>query len=286
MVAGDAGRVSVVWYQTDRMTDPDCAGTDNPQPTYSLMAAQIFDATNPDAPATIVNAAGRPISTGGVCQGGTTCVATGQDRRLGDYFTNAIDSRGCVIIASADTMIKDTATGNELPNSRPIFMSQNSGPPLYSGTGTGDCSGNRGAVLGDNAKSVVPVTGPTCRDTRAPFTRYARHQPRFKRGRPNSIFGSAQDRGCQGQVTKVQVSVARRVGPKHANCRFLHRSGHLGRTVRCGQHVWLTATGTTSWKLKVPKLASGYYKVWVRALDSHKHVEHVSRQNVRTFRVS
>src|SRR4051812_6097904 len=65
-VAGDAGRVSVVWYQTDRMTAPDCAVNDNPQPKYSLMEAQIFDAPTPEAPATIVDAAGRPISSGGV----------------------------------------------------------------------------------------------------------------------------------------------------------------------------------------------------------------------------
>src|SRR5436853_5196246 len=36
-----------------------------------------------------VNAAGRLIHNDNVCQGGTTCVATGQDRRLGDFFTNA-----------------------------------------------------------------------------------------------------------------------------------------------------------------------------------------------------
>jgi hypothetical protein len=42
------------------------------------------------------------IHIGWVCQGGTTCVATGQDRRLGDYFTNALDSRGCVLIATGD----------------------------------------------------------------------------------------------------------------------------------------------------------------------------------------
>src|SRR5207245_86855 len=89
MVAGDAGKVSVVYYQSNKVTDPDCAGSDNPPPTYSLMNAEIFDATNPGAPVNTTDAAGRPISSGGVCQGGTTCVATGQDRRLGDYFTNA-----------------------------------------------------------------------------------------------------------------------------------------------------------------------------------------------------
>ncbi len=284
MIAGDAGRVAVSWYQTNKVTDPDCAGSDNPQPTYSLMDAQIFDATNPDAPETIVDAAGRPISTGGICQGGTTCVATGQDRRLGDYFTNGIDQRGCLIIATADTMMKDPVTGNELPTSRPLFIRQNSGPPLYTGTGTGDCSGSRGAVLGQPGASVVPVGGASCRDTRAPYSRYARHEPRFHRGRLNSIFGTATDRGCDGRVTRVQVAVAKRVA-KRTKCEFLGKRHRFGHTTSCARHLWLNARGTTKWKLKVPGLPRGYYKVWVRALDAKKHVEHVSRQNVRTFKV-
>src|SRR4051794_15491804 len=286
MVAGDAGKVSVVWYQSDKLTDPDCANNDNPPPKYSLMEGQIFNATNPDAPVTVVDAAGRPISSGGVCQGGTTCVATGQDRRLGDYFTNAIDQRGCVIIASGDTTQKDPATGNELPTSLPIFIRQSSGPPLFTGSGTGDCSGNRGAVLGQKDASVVPVGGASCRDTRAPYTRYARHQPRFSKGRPNSVFGTATDRGCRGVVKRVQVSVAKRIGPKRSKCQFLNARGHFTRTGSCGRRVWLNARGTAKWKLKLPGLPAGYYKVWVRAFDAKKHVERVSRQNVRTFRVT
>jgi hypothetical protein len=249
------------------------------------MEAQVFGADGTDPATTVVDAAGRPISTGGVCQGGTTCVATGQDRRLGDYFTNALDQRGCVIIASGDTTMKDPITGNEQPTSRPIFIRQSSGPPLYTGNGTGDCSGDRGAVLGQPDKSVVPVGGPTCIDTRSPYTRYARHQPRFRRGRPNRLFGTAADRGCEGRVTRVQVAVARRVGTQHSRCQFLRRGGGFGRTARCGRHLWLTARGTANWSLRL-KLPRGYYKVWARALDAHRHVEHVSRQNVRTFRVT
>src|SRR5205807_9699305 len=77
----------------------------------------------------VVNAAGRLIHYDNVCQGGTTCVATGQDRRLGDFFTNAIDPRGCVLIASGDTTVKG-ALGTERPTSLPIFLRQTSGPGL------------------------------------------------------------------------------------------------------------------------------------------------------------
>src|SRR3954447_350474 len=284
-VAGDAGRVSVVWYQSNKVIDPDCAGNDNPPPSYRLMEAQVFGADTADPATTVVDAAGRPISTGGVCQGGTTCVATGQDRRLGDYFTNAIDQRGCVIIASGDTTQTDPITATQRPTSLPIFIRQSSGPPLYTGSGTGDCSGDRGAVLGQQDTSVVPVGGPTCTDTRAPYTRYARHEPRFRRGRPSKLFGSAGDRGCGGAVARVQVAVAQRVGPKHSQCRFLRTGGRFGRATGCGHHVWLTARGKANWSLGL-RLPCGYYEVWARSIDAKKHVEHVSRQNVRTFRVS
>ena len=76
-----------------------------------------------------MNAAGRVIHTNFVCQGGTTCVATGQDRRLGDFFTNAVDPRGCVLIASGDTTVKGVGD-TERPTALPIFLRQNAGPGL------------------------------------------------------------------------------------------------------------------------------------------------------------
>jgi hypothetical protein len=190
-----------------------------------------------------------------------------------------------VTIATGDTMMKDPATGGELPTSRPLFVRQNSGPPLYTGNGTGDCSGARGAVAGTGT-SVVPVGGPTCRDLSSPITRYRRNQPRFRRGTPGTIRGIAVERGCQGAFGRIQVSFARRVGPNHTRCRFLRRSGRFGSATACGRHVWLTAEGTKSWSLRLPGLTPGYYKVWVRGVDKRKHVEHVSRHNIRTFRVT
>jgi hypothetical protein len=55
---------------------------------------------------------------------------TGQDRRLGDFFTNAIDARGCVLIATGDTTVK-AANGTERPTALPIFLRQTSGPGLF-----------------------------------------------------------------------------------------------------------------------------------------------------------
>jgi len=132
VVAGDRGKVSVVWYQLDGLEDPDC----QPANTF-VYEAQIFGATGSTPSMTIVNAAGRSIHYGTICQGGTSCVATGQDRRLGDLFTNAIDQRGCVVIATADTMLTDPVTGGPLPTARPLFIRQNAGPTLI---GNGQCT--------------------------------------------------------------------------------------------------------------------------------------------------
>src|SRR5207244_506493 len=100
VAAGDAGKVSVVWYQTepqDGMPDLDCQTGH-----VHAMEATILGATGKKPQKWTVDSAGRAVHVGWVCQGGTTCVVTGQDRRLGDYFTNALDKRGRVLIAPVD----------------------------------------------------------------------------------------------------------------------------------------------------------------------------------------
>ena len=123
--AAGAGNASVVWYQYDTVTNPD-QGTGN----LSLFETNVFGASSA-SPTLLgpINAVGAPIHSGGTCQSGTTCVATGQDRRLGDFFTNAVDQNGCVMIASGDTVTDPTAA-----TSRPIFLQQTSGTSLTGGT--------------------------------------------------------------------------------------------------------------------------------------------------------
>jgi hypothetical protein len=134
VAAGDAGKVSVIWYQTepqDGLPDLDCQGGH-----IHAMEATLLGATGKKPQSWVVDAAGRPVHLGWVCQGGTTCVATGQDRRLGDYFTNALDARGCVLIATGDSRLTDPTTGAPLPTARPLFIRQVGGPRLL---GTGNC---------------------------------------------------------------------------------------------------------------------------------------------------
>jgi hypothetical protein len=143
IAAGAAGKLSVVWYQSDALVDPDCQAAN-----FRIFEAHVFDATGANPAVSVVDAAGRVVHSGSICQGGTFCVVSGRDRRLGDFFTNGIDQRGCVFIASGDTTLKDSS-GAELPTSRPIFTRQVSGPSLLNGDCAASASG--AATAGPNA---------------------------------------------------------------------------------------------------------------------------------------
>jgi hypothetical protein len=131
VTAGSAGRIGVVYYQYDSVVDPDCAPANA---KVSVMAAELSNAASPHPAATVVDAAGRPIHSGSICAGGTTCAAdnvvTAEDRRLGDYFTDNLDSRGCLMIATGDTTLTDAVTGMESPISHPLFLRQDGGTSL------------------------------------------------------------------------------------------------------------------------------------------------------------
>jgi len=122
VTVGSPGNVSVVWYQYDRVTNPDQTTVGN----VSLFETTLFGLGGL-SPTTLgpTDAVGAPIHSGGICQNGTTCVATGQDRRLGDFFTNSVDENGCVMIATGETTTDPTGAV-----SRPMFIQQTAGTSL------------------------------------------------------------------------------------------------------------------------------------------------------------
>jgi hypothetical protein len=131
VAAGSAGRIGVVWYRYNRVVDPDCAP---PSAHLVVMAAELSRADSRHPHESVVNASGRSIHSGSTCAGGTECAAdnviTKEDRRLGDYFTDNIDQRGCLIIATGDTTLLDPITGMPSPTSHPLFLRQNGGTGL------------------------------------------------------------------------------------------------------------------------------------------------------------
>ena len=122
VVAGDAGRVAVVWYATDAEGGPSKAKGD-----WFVYQATVLDAMG--AAPTLVNAkvTESPVFQGGICQRGTACQldpTSAGDRRLGDFFEAAIDAEGYVNIVYS-VALKDAI-------SHPGFSRQTSGPSLRS----------------------------------------------------------------------------------------------------------------------------------------------------------
>jgi hypothetical protein len=131
-IAGDDGRVALVWYQTLAGKPDDfyiyAAYTTNGHGTTVTCSDGRKKFIKPQFQ--VVNASGRPIHQGKICLSGTTCNASldfqDGDRRLGDFFTVNFDSRGRLFIVSGDTMLQSPTEGEKTVGN-PIFISQRFG---------------------------------------------------------------------------------------------------------------------------------------------------------------
>jgi hypothetical protein len=135
IIAGDDGRVAVVWYQT----------LGKKAKEFYIYAAQTTNAHGSMVTCSdgkkhfippqwrVTNASGRPIHVGDICLGGTGCNARTNfsegDRRLGDFFTVNFDHKGNLFIVSGDTTLKSPTDGPK-PVSNPIFIKQSSGTKM------------------------------------------------------------------------------------------------------------------------------------------------------------
>ena len=280
VAAGDAGKVSVIWYQSSKVADLDCEDSD-----ITIGEAQILNALDPSPKIdTAQPVGGRKIHAGSVCQGGTTCVAENKDRRLGDFFTNSLDSRGCVLIASGDTTQTDPNTGQQFAYSLPIFIRQTSG---------------EGLVGGINCATGVPKPAPgslgQCVDRKPPVSTL-KTRGLHRTRRVIKLNGRSKDAGCKGSATAlkrkgrvetVTVSIAK---VRRHDCKFIGAKGRLERKFHsCRDPLLLMAKGTTKWhfKLKVKPLPPGNYRAVARGVDASQNKETPNkRRNVIRFRVS
>lgn len=120
VVAGDAGRIAVVWYHDD---DP--AGPADATGDWYVDGAIVLGADT-EAPTVSHARIAGPIFQGKMCQRGTMCQAdpdaeTG-DRRLGDFFEAAIDADGTLHV------VYSVALGDAI--SHPGYSKQVDGPRL------------------------------------------------------------------------------------------------------------------------------------------------------------
>jgi hypothetical protein len=153
LIAGDDGRVALVWYQTFA-AHPDrfyvyAAYTTNAHGSTVTCSDGKQHFIPPQF--SVANASGRPIAIGSICLQGTACNANPSfqagDRRLGDFFTVNFDHSGRIFIASGDTMLKSPIGGPKMTGN-PIFMAETSGTPLLAHP--------------DSTRKTRPVCPPPC----------------------------------------------------------------------------------------------------------------------------
>lgn len=132
-----------------------------------------------------------------------------------------------------------------------------------------------------------PATGPSgvrCQDRTAPRVRARARAAR----RRLVVRGRAADRGCAGgaggtvsvagRVERVLVSVARVRGGR---CAFAGRGGRLARPRSCRRPRYLTARGTSAFRLRLGRLARGSYRVRVLAVDGRGNRSRATARRVR-----
>lgn len=120
IVAGDEGRIAVVWYHAD---DP--AGPERARGDWFVDAGYVLDAHTSAPRVAHARVTPEPIFQGGICQQGTACqldTTPDGDRRLGDFFEAAADAEGRLHVAFS-VALEDSI-------SHPGYARQLSGPLL------------------------------------------------------------------------------------------------------------------------------------------------------------
>ncbi len=133
MVAGDNGRIALVWIGSDAAAPSQAAD-------WRLYAAFVTDAVT-DPRGQVAIATPDPIHRGPLCQSGVGCAAL-SDRRLGDFITAAVDINGDLLIASAATEFNGEASNGWW--GRPIVVRQAEGPQVAGPAGPGGPAGFAG----------------------------------------------------------------------------------------------------------------------------------------------
>ena len=105
IVAGGPGRVAVTWFGTDISLPEHDSETPGAHGWHVRVAHTFAGLGCAGAPPRFAQttATPEPMHRGVVCQGGTTCPVMLLDRRLGDFFTIAIDTKGHLYAAYSDT---------------------------------------------------------------------------------------------------------------------------------------------------------------------------------------
>src|SRR3989442_10852821 len=122
MVAGDAGRVDLVYYKSNSGANSNV----NVGQVWNVYFAQSMNALNTGANFSSVQVSAEPNHLGGICTGGLSCSG---DRDLLDFFTVDVDHLGAAhIVYSDDHQRRNTDTRDKLTrqlSGNSIFKDQN-----------------------------------------------------------------------------------------------------------------------------------------------------------------
>ena len=134
IVAGDKGRVSIVYYGTRaRGPNPNkVVQAGRKLPKWYVYAASSFNAASRRPRFTEVKAVRTPIHKGDICTSGTGCASGTRD--LLDFFQNDLDPCGRVVITYTDNDDDDVdKTGNRVTNNPEMvsFVGQTGGRRFY-----------------------------------------------------------------------------------------------------------------------------------------------------------
>jgi hypothetical protein len=130
IAVGDEGGVSIAWLQNDEGTsaNPEAVPASSGWHVEVAQSQTGLGCADSDlAGFTVTRASDEPVHRGTICNGGTLCQAQAIDRRLGDYFSNAVDAEGRTVIA-----VSDTRQGGAV--ALPLVIRQVEGPTIGDGT--------------------------------------------------------------------------------------------------------------------------------------------------------
>ncbi|MDQ3954516.1 MAG: hypothetical protein M3285_03085 [Actinomycetota bacterium] len=106
LVTGAPGKVAIAWLEASKKL-PDHDAETSGDHGWRIMVAQSLNGlgcANSKKPGFRVSVGtDKPVHRGTICNSGTVCQAQGIDRRMGDYFTIAIDEKGHLVSAFSDT---------------------------------------------------------------------------------------------------------------------------------------------------------------------------------------
>jgi len=123
MVAGDAGRVDLVYYKANSGLNSNVGFDDSGNPmVWNVYFAQSLNALNPGSNFKGVQISDHPNHLGGICTAGLSCSG---DRDLLDFFTVDVDHLGAANVVWADD---NTSGGSDTRNK---FSRQLSGVSVF-----------------------------------------------------------------------------------------------------------------------------------------------------------